>query len=78
MKAALLAACALALASCRDPRAEANIAQAMIDVGTQISMMQQDYSLLQHEVDSLKLVVARQDTLLSRLAIMAGLPSRPR
>jgi hypothetical protein len=66
------------LTSCRDPRAEANIAQAMSDVGTQISAMQQDYSILQSEVDSLRQVVARQDTVLSRLASMAGLPYSPR
>jgi len=74
MKHALLALCALGLLSCRDPRAEANIAQAMIDVGTQISAMQQDYSLLQMQVDSLRQVVARQDTIIGRLASMAGLP----
>ena len=64
----------LSLTSCRDPRAEANIAQAMIDVGTQISAMQQDYAVLQSEVDSLRGVVARQDTIITRLAGMAGLP----
>jgi hypothetical protein len=60
--------------SCRDPRAEANIAQAMMDVGTQITSMQQDYALLQWQVDSLRQVVARQDTIIGRLASMAGLP----
>jgi hypothetical protein len=60
--------------SCRDPRAEANIAQAMTDVGTQISSMQQDYSILQNEVDSLRQVMARHDTIIGRLASMAGLP----
>ena len=69
---------ALLLTSCRDPRAEANIAQAMIDVGTQISAMQQDYAALQSEVDSLRTVVARQDTIITRLAGMAGLPLSPR
>jgi hypothetical protein len=64
--------------SCRDPRAEANIAQAMTDVGTQISAMQQDYAILQSEVDSLRGVVARQDTIIGRLASMAGLPYSPR
>lgn len=68
----------LALTACRDPRAEANIAQAMIDVGTQISSMQQDYAVLQQQVDSLRTVVARQDTIISRLASMAGLPLAPR
>jgi len=65
---------ALAAVGCRDPRAEANIAQAMIDVGTQINIMQQDYSLLQSQVDSLRTVVARQDTIIGRLATLAGLP----
>ena len=70
---AVLAAAAL-VAGCRDPRAEANIAQAMIDVGTQISAMQQDYAILQSEVDSLRTVVARQDTVIRNLASLAGLP----
>jgi len=61
------------LASCRDPRAEANIAQAMIEVGTQISQMQQDQANLQQQVDSLRTAVARQDTIITRLAGMAGL-----
>jgi hypothetical protein len=60
--------------SCRDPRAEANIAQAMMDVGTQLTTIQQDYSYLQFEIDSLRQVVARQDTIVRRLASMAGLP----
>jgi hypothetical protein len=74
----LLLAAALLLGGCRDPRAEANIAQAMIDVGTQISSMQQDYALLQSELDSLRGVVARQDTIIGRLASLAGLPVGPR
>ena len=70
----LLLAGAVLLSGCRDPRAEANIAQAMIDVGTQLSAMQQDYAILQHELDSLRTVVARQDTVIGRLASLAGLP----
>lgn len=68
----------LGVAGCRDPRAEANIAQAMTDVGTQITSMQQDYAVLQGQVDSLRTVVARQDTIIGRLASMAGLPVGPR
>ena len=74
----LLLAGALLLAGCRDPRAEANIAQAMIDVGTQMSAMQLDYAILQNELDSLRGVVARQDTIIGRLASLAGLPIGPR
>jgi hypothetical protein len=68
----------LAVLSCRDPRAEANIAQAMTEVGTTLTLLQQDYALLQHEVDSLRQVVARQDTIISRLASLAGLPIQQR
>lgn len=60
--------------SCRDPRAEANIAEAMIQVGTEMSAMRQDYAVLQNQVDSLRTVVARQDSLLAKLATLANVP----
>ena len=78
MRTAIALAALLFLSSCRDPRAEANIAQAMTEVGTTISQMQQDYGLLQGEVDSLRQVVARQDTIIGKLATLAGLPIQPR
>ena len=78
MRKTIVAVLSVAVAACRDPRAEANIAQAMTEVGTQINAMQQDYAILQSELDSLRLVVARQDTILGRLAGMAGLPYTPR
>ena len=62
------------LTSCRDPRAEANIAEAMVQVGTEMSAMRQDYAVLQNQVDSLRTVVARQDTLLTKLATLANVP----
>jgi hypothetical protein len=74
MRCALSFVGLLLLASCRDPRAEANIAEAMIQVGTQMSAMQQDYALLQQQLDSLRMVVARQDTLITRLASLANIP----
>jgi len=63
----------ISLTSCRDPRAEANIAEAMVQVGTEISAMRQDYAILQNQVDSLRGVVARQDTLINRLATQANI-----
>lgn len=74
MRNAIALTALLLLCSCRDPRAEANIAQAMTEVGTTISQMQQDYGLLQSEVDSLRQVVAKQDTIIRRLSTLAGLP----
>ena len=69
---------AILLTSCRDPRAEANIAEAMVQVGTEISAMRQDYAVLQSQVDSLRGVVARQDTLLARLTTLANVPLPPK
>jgi hypothetical protein len=77
-KMMLILALAAAAGGCKNPRVDANIAQAMIDVGNQIAQMQQDASLLQSEVDSLRQVVARQDTIITRLASLAGLPLPPR
>ena len=67
----------LLLASCRDPRAEANIAEAMVQVGTELSAVRQDLAVMQEQVDSLRGVVARQDTLITRLAALANMPVRP-
>jgi hypothetical protein len=78
MRNALAVIVAALLSSCRDPRAEANIAQSMIEMGTQMSALQQDYALLQEQVDSLRQVVARQDTIITRLASLTGLPIGPR
>jgi hypothetical protein len=78
MQRRLLLAAVLMLPACRDPRAEANIAEAMTEVGTSISQLQQDYALLQQQVDSLRGVVAHQDTIIGRLASMAGLPTTSR
>lgn len=69
---------ACVLVSCRDPRAEANIAEAMMQVGTEMSAMQQDMAVLQAQVDSLGGVVARQDTVIKRLAAAANMPLPPR
>jgi len=46
----------------------------MIDVGTQLSQMQQDQSLMQSQVDSLLQVAAWQDTIIRRLASHTGMP----
>lgn len=78
MRSLLGALLLVVVTGCRDPRAEANIAQAMTEVGTTLTLIQQDYSFLQNEVDSLRQVVARQDTIITRLAALAGLPIQPR
>ena len=74
MRRTLVLVLALVAMSCRDPRAEANIAQAMMDVGTTLTELRQDLGDLHNQVDSLKEVAAKQDTVIRRLANLAGLP----
>ena len=75
MRRVALALCLLAaLPGCRDPRADANVAQAMIDAETAITLIQQEQAILQDQVDSLRQVVAYQDTVIRRLATHTGLP----
>ena len=62
------------VSSCRDPRADANVAQAMMEAGAQMTMLQQDQSIMQSQLDSLMQVVAWQDTIIRRLASHTGLP----
>lgn len=74
MRVILPLALTLLVSSCRDPRADANVAQAMMEAGTQITMLQQDQSIMQSQLDSLLHVVAWQDTIIRRLASHTGLP----
>lgn len=49
-----------------------------MQVGTEMSALRQDYAVLQNQVDSLRGVVARQDTLLAHLAAAANVPLPPK
>lgn len=46
----------------------------MMEAGAQITMLQQDQSMMQNQLDSLVQVVAWQDTIIRRLASHTGLP----
>ena len=60
--------------SCRDPRAEANVAQAMMEVGSTLAEVNQNIGELHNTLDSLRTVVAKQDTVIRQLANLAGMP----
>jgi hypothetical protein len=67
-----------ALSGClRNPAADAATAQALTEIADQLGALQQDNAALQNQVDSLRVVVARQDTVLRRLANLAGVPMAP-
>lgn len=71
---ALSALALLVVAGCKNPRVDANTAEALIEFNTQLNTMQQDQALLQSQVDSLRGVVAQQDTIIRQLAAMANVP----
>jgi septal ring factor EnvC (AmiA/AmiB activator) len=75
--AATLFSAAPLTACLRNPSADAATAQALTEIADQLGAMQQDNAALQNQVDSLRTVVARQDTVVRRLANLAGVPMTP-
>jgi outer membrane murein-binding lipoprotein Lpp len=65
---------ALALASCTNPRTEANVAQALNDAATEISGLKNDIADLQTQMDSLRTLLMKQDTTISRIADANHIP----
>jgi hypothetical protein len=53
-------------------RSDLEVMQSVNDLGNAVNGMQQDVSVLVDQVDSLRLVVVRQDSLLRTLANLAG------
>jgi septal ring factor EnvC (AmiA/AmiB activator) len=68
------AALLLAATSCANPRAEAAIIQELNDAASEISAVKGDVAQLQNDVDSLRQVVAKQDTVISRLVEVTHVP----
>ena len=71
-------ACALALtlacAACPASRADVAISEQIIQLGDGLNDLRQENAVLQQQVDSLRLVVAKQDTVVRQLANLAGVP----
>ena len=70
-------ACVAAL-GCRSPKADAAIAEQMQQMADELNAVRQDNAATVEQLDSLRILVARQDTLLRQLAGMAGVPVPPR
>jgi len=66
------------VAGCRNPQADAVIAEQMRDLADELSSAHQETAMMHEQIDSLRIVVSRQDTLLRQLAGMAGVPVPPR
>ena len=64
---------ATAVAACSVPsRSDLEVMQSVNDLGEAVNAMRQDYGVLADQVDSLRTIVARQDTVLRQLANLAG------
>jgi hypothetical protein len=64
----------VALSGCVNPRAEANVAQALNDAATEMAGLKNDLAILQTQLDSLRGIVAKQDTVIGRLAEVTHIP----
>lgn len=62
------------VAGCRNPQADALLAEQMREMGDELNNARQETAVMHEQIDSLRIVVARQDTLLRQLAGMAGVP----
>jgi len=68
-----LSLAAFAAAACSVPsRSDLEVMQSVNDLGEAVNAMRQDYGVLADQVDSLRLIVVRQDTVLRQLANLAG------
>ena len=64
----------IVLSGCPASRADVAISEQIIQLGDGLNDLRQDNAVLQQQVDSLSLVIARQDTVIRQLANLAGIP----
>jgi hypothetical protein len=60
-----------------EPGREPSLAENVVELGDAISELRQENAVLQAQLDSLRRMVARQDTVLRQLANLAGAPMPP-
>ena len=65
----------LATTSCATPKFQADVATQLNAIADEMQAQRQDVGLLQEQIDSLKIVTAKQDTLIKKLANLAGVPA---
>ena len=68
---------ALGAACVAGPGQEISQAELLLDMSDAVSHLRVESAVLQEQVDSLHAVVARQDSLLRRLAAVTGTPLTP-
>jgi hypothetical protein len=69
---ALVVVAATAAACIRSPASEARMAQQFNDISDQLNGLNQDIAALQESLDSMRVVLAKDDTTLARMANVTG------
>lgn len=75
---ALLALSASACDVAMDPTENVTTGEAILGLSDAIMGLREEDAMLQAQLDSLRAVVARQDSTIARLAAMTGVPLPPR
>lgn len=70
----LFASSGLAGCDVGQPEALEGIGESVLQLGDAVSALQQENAIIQEQLDSLRNVVAKQDTALRRFANLAGMP----
>ncbi|MDF2773215.1 MAG: hypothetical protein K0S86_2710 [Geminicoccaceae bacterium] len=60
--------------ACPATRADVAMSEQIIQLGDGLNDVRQDYAALQEQVDSLRTIVAKQDSVIRQLANLAGVP----
>ena len=60
--------------ACDNPRTSANVAQALNDAATEISGLRNDLASMQAQLDSIRDVMAKQDSNIARIAAVNNIP----
>lgn len=70
----MFAAALASVAGCRSPQSDAYLLEQLKQMADELNASRQQTADLQTQLDSLRVMVAKQDTLLTKLAGMAGVP----
>ena len=64
----------LAVGSCVNPKIQADIMAEVNRAADEINAQRQEMAIMQEQIDSLKFAVIKQDSLIKKLANLAGIP----
>jgi peptidoglycan hydrolase CwlO-like protein len=71
----LVLAIVLGTTSCMNAKVQADIMSEIQLAADELNAQRQDMAIMREEVDSLKTVIARQDTVLRKLMNLSGIPA---